>query len=209
MNKQSPVPPQSASAIGPLTASAIYARTIFANVVIRRVRSRTQVVSDYDQGEWREVLEDRRWERCDSLKDYVLSTEARLITALVDGRLCRVPVRDYYAYRTHKLVSTLQRFASDAEPLVEVGSGSGRNLFAIAYSGHWPRLEELELSLTGREVTRRIAERFELGGISTEHIDLLDPQLPKASRICGAPLCFRSIAWSSCRRTHWRCWQTC
>lgn len=173
-----------------LAASAIYVRTILANavhrLVIRRVRSRRQVAADYDQGEWRDVLEDSRWERCASLKDYVLSTEKRSITALVEGRLSSVPVRDYYAYRTHKLVSTLQRFASSAESLVEIGSGAGRNLFAIAYGGHWPRLQGLELSPTGREVTRRVAERFGLGGINTEYIDLLDPSSAGFAHLRGA-----------------------
>jgi predicted O-methyltransferase YrrM len=190
MNKQFPILAQSASSIGLLMASAIYVQTILANIVhrlvIRRVRSQRQVTSDYDQGEWRDVLEDRRWEICASLEDYVLSTETRSITALVEGRLSRIPVRDYYAYRTRKLVSTLKRFSSSAEALVEVGSGAGRNLFAIAYGSHWPRLLGLELSPTGREVTRRVVERFGLDGINTEHIDLLDPASAGFAHLWGA-----------------------
>lgn len=190
MNQMSTSTPQSASPLGLLTASAIYVRTILANVVhrlvIRRVRSRRQVAADYDQGEWRDVLEDRRWERCASLEAYVLSNSTSSITALVDGRLGRIPVRDYYAYRTEKLVNTLQRFAAGADPLVEIGSGAGRNLFALVYGGHWPRLLGLELSPTGREVTQRVVEQFGLAGVTTEHIDLLDPASAGFAHLRGA-----------------------
>lgn len=190
MNKQDSVPPKNSSALGLLSTSAIYARTILTNIahrlVIRRVRSRRRVASDYDQGEWRDLLNERRWDDCKSLEDYVLSTETRPITALVEGRLSRIPTRDYYAYRTKKLVETLERFASDTEALVEIGSGAGRNLFALAQSGRWPRMLGLELSPTGREVTRLVAGRFALASINTEHIDLLNPSSEGFANLRGA-----------------------
>lgn len=190
MNKMPAVQPESASALGLLSTSTIYLRTIVANIahrlVIRRLRSRHQVASDYDQGEWRDVLRECRWERCVSLEDYVLSTESRPITALVGGKLARISTRDYYAYRTQRLVETLQRFAADVDSLVEIGSGAGRNLFALAYGGRWPRLLGLELSPTGREVTRTVAQRFSLDSIETEHIDLLDPSSAGFARLRGA-----------------------
>jgi hypothetical protein len=190
MNRVPTLQTQPASALGLLAASSIYLRTIVANIghrlVVRRLRSRHQVASDYDQGEWRDVLQARRWERCDSLKGYVLSTETRPITALVGGKLTRIATRDYYAYRTKRLVETLQRFAGDTGSLVEIGSGAGRNLFALAHGGRWSQLLGLELSPTGREVTRSVAERFSLASIQTDHIDLLDPSSAGFGRLRGA-----------------------
>lgn len=190
MNKVPTLQPPSAAPLGLLTASAIYLRTILANIahrlVIRRLRSRHQVASDYDQGEWRDVLRERRWEQCASLEDYVLSTETRPITAMVGGELTRISTRDYYAYRTQRLVETLQRFGADAETLVEIGSGAGRNLFALAHGGRWPHLLGLELSPVGREVTRTVAERFSLASIRTDFIDLLDASSAGFAHLRGA-----------------------
>jgi hypothetical protein len=190
MNKQDSVPPNTSSALGLLSASAIYARTIIANIVqrlvIRRVRSRLRVASDHDQGEWRDLLNERRWDDCKSLKDYVLSTETRPITALVEGRLSRIPTRDYYVYRTKKLLEILERFASDTGALVEIGSGAWRSLFALAHSGRWPRILGLELSPTGREDTRLVAGRFAIASINTVHIDLLNPSSEGFANLRGA-----------------------
>lgn len=184
------VPAPSARELGPVRAAAAYLRCLAVNVahrlVVRRVRSGRQVTSDYDQGEWRDTLLDRRWDRCSTLADYVLGTEDRTFAALVNGRLSRIPMRDYYAYRTAVLVATLRRFAPESGPLVEVGSGAGRNLFALAHGGSWSDLLGLELSPTGREVTTLAAQRFGLANIRTEHIDLLDPQSAGFARLRGA-----------------------
>jgi hypothetical protein len=178
------------SRLGAIASSALYLRTTLANIahrlVVRRLRSRSQVASDYDQGEWRDVLESRRWDRCDSLEQYVLSGDGRPITAMIGGELTRIGASEYYAYRTKVLAETVRRFGGDAEALVEIGSGAGRNLFALAYAGHWSKLLGLELSPTGREVTQRVAERFSLSSVHSAEIDLLDPSSPGFDRLRGA-----------------------
>ncbi len=173
-----------------LTATGIYVRSIITNIlhrlILRRVRSKRQVTKDYDQGEWLDVLNERRWESCQNLEDYVLSLDIRPISALVDGELCTIQTRDYYAYRTEKLISCLVKYATDTETIVEIGSGAGRNLFALAYRGRWSQIVGLELSSTGREVTRLVAERFKLSNIHTDHIDLLNISSVGFSRLRGA-----------------------
>src|ERR1044072_2733292 len=153
----------------------------------RRKRKRDQVISDYDQGEWAQQLEARNWERADSLSAYVeKSWVDRDITCLVDGRLWRMPVADYYRIRHRTLGAILRRFAGDADELVEVGSGTGTNLFALAADGTWPRLRGLELSPTGRTVPRRVAERFGVDDrISFDEIDLLDAASPGFRQLAG------------------------
>ncbi len=178
------------SRLGAIASSALYLRTTLANIahrlVVRRLRSRSQVASDYDQGEWRDVLLAGRWDKCGSLEEYVLSDDRRPITAMIGGELIRISVSDYYAYRTKILVDTLRRFGGDAESLVEIGSGAGRNLFALAHGGRWPTLLGLELSPTGREVTRKVAAHFSLPYIQSAEIDLLDASSSGFDRLRGA-----------------------
>jgi hypothetical protein len=176
--------------LGKIASSVLYLRTTLANIahrlLVRRFRNRSQVASDYDQGEWRDVLLAGRWEQCGSLEQYVLSDNRRRITAMIGGELIKIGVSDYYAYRTKMLVDTLRRFGGDSESLVEIGSGAGRNLFALAHGGHWPTLLGLELSPTGREVTRKVAAHFSLPSIQSDEIDLLDAFSSGFDRLRGA-----------------------
>ena len=173
-----------------LTASLIYLRCIAANIfhklVVRRVRSQGQVTSDYDQGEWLATLREARWESCRNLAEYVFTSDTRPINAIVEGRLARIARNDYYQYRTHTLVSTLKQYAEDCNDLVEIGSGAGRNLIALAHAGPWTSMLGLELSNTGREVTRRVCERFGINSVQTAHIDLLDPNSENFNKLRGA-----------------------
>jgi hypothetical protein len=145
--------PDARHEIGSLASSFVYLRCLIADVfhklVVRRVRSVGHVASDYDQGEWLGALREARWVRCNDLADYVFATDSQPIEAIVDGRLTRPPRRDDYRYRTQMFVATLRRYASVTDSLVEVG----------------------------RDVTRRVCERFGIGSVQTAHIDLLDPTL--------------------------------
>jgi hypothetical protein len=161
------------------SSSLFFIRSIFGNIahklIVRRVRSREQVASDYDQGEWRDALLSRQWESCQALEDYVYGTSNSEMVALLDGRLRRVAAKDYYKFRAELLVKTLSEYCGSAERLVEIGSGAGRNLFALAHAGRWQKLHGVEISTTGREVTSKVATHFGIDNVETSHIDLLNP----------------------------------
>lgn len=171
-------------------ASLEYARSALVDLLHklfhRRTRSPRQVSADYDQGQWRDELQARAWEGADDIDDYLLHRRAAPMKALVDGRLTRLPAIDYYTYRTRLLTEVLAQAAGDTDTLVELGSGSGRNLFTLARSGHWKRVVGLELSSTGLEVTRRIAEHFAIDNVESGRIDLLDPASEGFARLRGA-----------------------
>lgn len=162
----------------------IYARSILIDIghrlLRRRKRGRDQVRSDYDQGEWAQQSEARNWERSPTLEAYVERSWVDLdITCLVDGKLWRMSATDYYRVRKERLTGVMRRFAGDVDELVELGSGTGTNLFALCLEGRWHKLRGLELSPTGRAVAREIAERFGVGGqVSFDEVDLLDPASP-------------------------------
>lgn len=155
-------------------------------LIRRRKRIRDQVKSDYDQGEWRGHLNARRWGLAQDLKRYVVPDDQRPIVATVEGRLVTISVQDYYEYRTHSIAEVLRAYAADTDRLVEIGSGAGRNLFALALDGQWPQLRGLELSPTGMEVTRLAAARFGLSGVSVGPIDLLEPGSAGFKELQGA-----------------------
>lgn len=179
-----------ATPVAPWTARALYLRSAAVDVlhklIRRRLRTRTQVQSDYDGGEWRDFLQARSWESCASLEDFVYQPQTNLLRAQVDGRLQSISARDYYRYRTRELVALLREFDQGERRLLEIGCGSGRNLFAAAISGHWQELRGLELSPTGIEVVRQVAAHFQLEGVSAGAIDLLDPLSPGFAELRGA-----------------------
>jgi len=75
---------------------------------------------------------------------------------MIDGKLWRIPARQYYRYRRAALESIVRSFAGDVDELVEVGSGTGLNLFTLHLSGGWRSLLGLELSAAGRDVSRQV-----------------------------------------------------
>lgn len=165
--------------VGSLTSAALYGRTILSNIAHKalksRVRTREEVMRDYDQGEWSNLLRDAPWNKVSSLAEYNRKAwrESEL-TAMVDGRLHKIHSRDYYDIKINKLLSIMKEYAGEEEELVELGSGSGTNLLMLSEAGHWRKLTGYELSSTGQEVTRELRERFGLDNIEVGYIDLLD-----------------------------------
>lgn len=176
--------------IGRFRATALLVRSVLLDIahklIKRRRRVRDQVTSDYDQGEWMDHLRARRWELARNLDAYVIPDDSRRIVATVDHRLVDTTVRQYYEIRTQCLADTLRRFAGDANTLYEIGSGAGRNLFALARDGRWSGLRGLELSKTGIEVTRQVAAHYGVSGVSAASIDLLDPASSGFAELTGA-----------------------
>lgn len=185
-----PYPPPKFSELSALRGAGLLCKSIVLDVahklIRQRRRIRDQVTNDYDQGEWRGHLVARRWETAQDLNSYVIPDNQQTIVATVAGRLVSISVQDYYHYRTKSIAEVLRTYAGDTEALIEIGSGAGRNLFALALCGQWPKLRGLELSPTGMEVTRLAAARFGLSGLSVGPIDLLEPASAGFSELRGA-----------------------
>ena len=183
--------PAHARPLGRLRELRIYARSILLDIghrlLRRRKRGRDQITSDYDQGAWAQHAAARDWERSPTLEAFADKCWVdRDFTCLIDGRLWRMPGADYYRMRRHRLNDLLRRLAGDDDELVEVGSGTGTNLFALALDKRWKRLRGLELSPTGRAVARQVTEHFGVADrISFDEIDLLDPASPGFALLKG------------------------
>lgn len=155
-------------------------------IMKQRKRTLQQVNDDYDKGEWSDEFKKKRWLNIGTLEDYVVPNYSRQIIAMIEGRFVKVPVSAYYAYRTKCLERTLTKYGDEAKGLVELGCGAGRNLFALASTGHWNKLRGYDLSATGIDVSRAVIKHFKLNNIETGHINLLDTKSDGFSNLRGS-----------------------
>jgi len=189
-----PIPP-TAERLSAWHANSLWLRTIIGSVghrlVKRRKRVRSRVASDYDSGEWAQQKTAANWLQSSSATDYAdKSWIKHNIVAEMSGALWLVPAPDYYAFRRSRLTEILHSYDDGVRTLIELGSGTGSNLFALSSAGHWDRLIGLELSPTGREVTRAIAEHFALSDqVTSDFIDLLDTTSKGFEKLSDA-ICF-------------------
>jgi hypothetical protein len=143
-----------------------------ASILTHARRDRDAVHQEYDRGYWRKVLEERRWESCKGLDEFLSPGDGWRICK-IDNRFVRARNIDYYGYRHLRLRRLLEQYTEPASDLVEIGSGYGANLFALASSLQWRHLIGLELSETGIAAGRDIAAHFGLSDrIRFERADL-------------------------------------
>jgi SAM-dependent methyltransferase len=145
------------------------------SILGRPRRDRHRVQHEYDGGYWADVLKERGWERCRTLEEFLVPAEDAWRICKVDNQFVRARTSDYYRYRYDRLRQSLENQTEPGSDLVELGSGYGANLFALAASNQWRRLVGLELSETGIAAGRAIADHFGLSDrVRFERGDLTD-----------------------------------
>lgn len=184
--------PADAIALSGAHSAMVYLRSIGFDIghrlVKRRRRHRAQVNADYDSGEWGQQRAARRWSEVSDLEAYVDRTWVKgRIVATIGNRLWDIPARDYYRVRRARIAAVLARHAGDAETLVELGSGTGTNLFGLALEPRWRQLIGLEMSPVGLEVTGTVARHFGVESkVQCGPIDLLDLASPGFAQLAGS-----------------------
>lgn len=168
----------------------VYLRSIAVDqahkFLVRRKRNQKQISKDYDQGSWSSELSAENWKNHSTLEDYVDRKWARhKLTATIDGRLWKIDPADYYPLRRAKLAEIIGKYVDRNTTLFELGSGAGSIVFELALAGSFPRIIGLELSPTGREVSRAIAAHYDVPNIEFGYIDLLDPASEGYGRLAG------------------------
>jgi SAM-dependent methyltransferase len=170
-------------------AVALLSGDIIKNTLLRLLRpdhrTRQQVASEYDQGDWARALADQRWSRCATLEDYLLPEERSRRRALIDGRLVSVGTREYYRYRAERLRALLADAAAGADEIVEVGCGTGTNVLTLAADPRWRRLSGYDISPSGIAVARACAAHFGLAQAAFDRIDLTDAGSPGFAALAG------------------------
>lgn len=157
-------------------------RLAFKNVK----RTGDVVDSEYNSGAWDRVLNKRAWIG-KPLEEFLAGQSDSPRLAKVDGQLVRIATKDYYKYRIRALSELMTRHAGDATSLVELGCGTGYNLFSLSLDPRWTRLCGFDIAPNGIEAGRQIAGHYGLDGrVSFDRIDLTNANDPQFSQLAGA-----------------------
>jgi SAM-dependent methyltransferase len=151
----------------------------------RRRRSADTVSADYDQRNWKEVVEKKPWLKCAELEEYLVPTNQEARVAMIHRRLVRIATNQYYQFRLRTLQEVIAHYAQDASQLVELGCGTGLNLFSLFLSERWERLEGFDISTNAIQAAREAAQHFHLSNIDFGILDLTDPNDSNLKRLSG------------------------
>ena len=142
-------------------------------LLLRRTRRQASVVAaEYDLGDWRRVLSERAWLRHASLDDFLNPDNTAVRIVKLDNRYVRLRTDAYYHYRRQALCGVIERYAADAEELVELGCGFGRNIFTLIVADPARRVVGLDISPHAITAATEIAAHFGVKGRAT--LDVLD-----------------------------------
>jgi hypothetical protein len=165
-------------------------------------RRGNEIVNDeYDQGNWKSVLDERRWEKVSSLVDYVVPPIDSTRLAKIDGQIGRLTTRDYYRFRLKKLQQLVEAHSTGEDELVELGCGWGVNLFSLALAGRWRSLRGFDVSPNGVRATNEAAAHFGVESVHAEQLDLTALDHHGFRKIEGATaftyLCLEQLKYST------------
>src|SRR3989344_3674957 len=139
-------------------ALILIARDLLRNLAIlvkRRLltqgkRDISVTASEYERGMWTVVSTTKPWMAYSSLDEYVChSGNNRTIDCVIDKKIVRLSLSEYYKFRRDNLVGLVSRFVENGEVIVEVGCGYGFNLFSLrSVSASFGTLVGLDISET-------------------------------------------------------------
>ncbi|MCP1884357.1 hypothetical protein ABIF64_007730 [Bradyrhizobium japonicum] len=165
-----------------------FARSLL-RLAFKNVKRTGDVVdSEYNGGAWDRVLNERAWLDA-PLEEFLAGQSRSPRLAKVNGQLVRIATKDYYKYRIRALSELMMRHVGDATSLVELGSGTGYNLFSLSLDPRWTQLRGFDIAPNGIEAGRQIARHYGLDGrVSFDRIDLTDAHDPQFSQLAGATI---------------------
>jgi hypothetical protein len=166
-------------------------------------RGSAMVSDEYDQGNWKAVVDERRWERSESLFDYVVPANDSVRVVKIDGKIGRMTTRDYYRFRLQKLQVLVASHAGETDSLVELGCGWGVNLFSLALAGRWRSLHGFDVSPNGVRATNEAAAHFGVKSVRADVLDLTDSHHRGFGELAGSTaytyLCLEQLKHSTRR----------
>jgi SAM-dependent methyltransferase len=129
---------------------------------------------EYEQ-RWQRQARDRRWMAAPTLAEaQALSSYGdETLTALIDFRPYAIGARDFFRWRSRKIVAIFSALFERSKPIVEIGCGLGKNLFALA-SGGFSNLSGFDVSPTAVAAVRDQAQHFGVA-IEAARLDVLAP----------------------------------
>jgi len=158
-----------------------------ARAVLKGVRrDRARVMQEYDQGTWAKRRAERTWERAASLEEFLVGSRTDPLFAKVEGQPVRIACRDYYRYRLDALARLAAEHLPTQDELVELGSGFGYNIFALALAFPQRHFIGLDISPNGVDTARMIAAHFGLASrVRFDFLDLAAADAPNFGLLHG------------------------
>lgn len=165
-------------------------------------RDKQQVRAEYDQGQWKSILDRRPWLHASDVEDLLFPGQNEELIAKIENQYVRISTRDYYKYRTEMLQAVTNEFAGGETELVELGCGYGMNLFSLVSKKARSKLIGLDISENAVEAGCQISKHFGLDDrISFDQIDLLDGGHLGFERITGKSVftyyCLEQLKYST------------
>lgn len=153
----------------------------------RSTRTADVVEAEYHSGHWGKLLQDQPWRKAATLEDYLIGTDARLRLAKVENRLVSIATNDYYKHRIGAIQELFRRHAGDGDQILELGSGSGYNVFSLSLDPRWRQIRGLDISQNGIAAARMIADHYGLASrLHFDSIDLTDDSHPGYNMVPGS-----------------------
>ncbi len=147
----------------------------YAKILLKKnQRSADQVTKEYDSGSWKKVLEDKTWLRHSSLQSYVTQQgEKQKSLRIIEGRVVCETTENYYTYKAGKLNEILERYAFENSQLLELGCGTGFNIFSLALSQPQRQLWGFDISKNGIQAAEEIKKHFSVNNVNFGHLDMI------------------------------------
>ncbi len=149
-----------------------------------KVRTPAYSAAEYE-ARWADQLRRRPWEGYENISDSQASRKGshRRLTVLMEGKHCEVDIADFYRWRTSKIARIFQAFYNFNQPIVELGCGYGKNLFAL-WNGGFRNLAGYDVSQNGIEAIKEEAKYFGID-LKVDFLDLTNPLDPRWPSLNG------------------------
>ena len=133
----------------------------------RKIRTKDQILADYDENAWKKVLESKYWLKAKDLKDFCsmvtpvsdLKSDTELVS-LVDGQIGKTTLPYMYKYTSEKICKIVGNYIADIDEIVELGCGFGLRLFPFRAYGMNNPLEGYDVSPNAINSAKAINEHF-------------------------------------------------
>jgi hypothetical protein len=146
-------------------------------IIKRQFRTIDLVGNDYDQGDWKCVLDKKKWLQYQSVQDYVThSGGSDLRVVKLNNELMYIQTQEYYKFRNKKINSVMLKYSNGVDELYELGCGFGLNLLSLKTGNNFKKLFGFDISKNSLLAGRKICEHFEVNNIFFDKIDLIDPK---------------------------------
>lgn len=145
-------------------------KTLVGLIVKNKLRNFSEISKDYDQGSWKEVINEKRWLNYESFFEFITFENDDFVRiAKINNEIVKIKNSDYYKYRLKKLNEIILEHSKDKN-IYELGCGWGLNLLSL--SNNFNSLTGFDISQNAIKAGQQITQHFNILNINFKNIDL-------------------------------------